>query len=236
MAEALQRDLAVSGLLALLGIALVQLVFFRSLRIVPLSALVVSVSLAWTLAVAVVTVGHLGALSLSFAALCIGMGDDALIHIAASTRRFADLPPPARMRRAVSRVGPAVVAATLTIIAAFASFSLSAFAGLAHTGLLAACGLLCNALLAVLLFPAIGAVWPPGPGPAGDTLIDRWLAGLSTLAQRRRLAVLGVAAALVVAALLVARGLRLLRGRGAAGPRRPAARGHGPRNRRGLRP
>jgi uncharacterized protein len=208
VSEALQRDLAVSSVLALLGVALVQLIFFRSLRLIPLSALVAGVALCGTLAVATLTVGHLNALSLAFAALFIGMSDDVLIHITAQTRRHLDERPGPRLVGAVTRVAPALLAATLTTVAAFLSFTLSAFAGLGHTGLLAACGLALNLVLAMIFFPALGTVLPPGPGPSGETRVDRVLEGLGGAAQRHRVAVVGVALLLGAGAAWAARELR----------------------------
>jgi uncharacterized protein len=208
ISAALQRDLAVSSVLAILGVALVQLLFFRSLRLLPLSALGAGVALCWTLAAAALTVGHLNALSLAFAALFIGMSDDVLIHITAAMRQFLSLPPAARLQRAVARVAPALVAATLTTVTAFLSFGLSVFAGLAHTGLLAACGLSLNLLLAVTLFPAAATLLPPTPGRPGVTAVDRVLDALGAVAQRRRWAVLLLCALLGGGAAWAARQLR----------------------------
>jgi predicted RND superfamily exporter protein len=208
MSAALQRDLTVSSVLAILGVALVQLLFFRSLRLLPLSALVAGVALCWTLALAALTVGHLNALSLAFAALFIGMSDDVLIHITAATRQFFALPPAARMQHAIARVAPALIAATLTTVTAFLSFGLSVFAGLVHTGLLAACGLAINLLLAVTLFAAAATLLPPGPGRPGTTRVDRALDILGVVAQRRRWGVLLVCLLLGGSAAWAARGLR----------------------------
>ena len=208
VSEALQRDLALSSVLALLGVALVQLLFFRSLRLLPLSALVAGVALCVTLAVATLTVGHLNALSLAFAALFIGMSDDVLIHITAHTRQHLDEPPGPRLVGAVTRVAPALLAATLTTVAAFLSFQLSAFAGLGHTGLLAACGLALNLVLATTFFPALGTLLPPGPGPSGETRVDRLLGRLGEATQRHRVVVVVVALVLGGGAAWEARALR----------------------------
>jgi predicted RND superfamily exporter protein len=204
LAQALRRDLTVSSSLALLGIALIQFLFFRSLRLLPLSSMVAAVSLAWTLALAAFTVGGLNALSLSFAALCIGMGDDALIHITAQTRQFSHLEVRPRLLNAIGQVTPALVTATLTIVAAFVSFLFSSFAGLAQTGILAACGLALNAFLAMCFFPALAVLFPPGPGPLGTTFIDRGLEWLSAVAQRRRIPVLIASLVLGLCSLLAA--------------------------------
>jgi len=207
IASALRRDLTVSSLVALLGVALIQLLFFRSLRLIPLSAATAGVALAWTLALAALGVGHLSALSLAFAALFIGMSDDALIHITAHTRRHLGERPAERLRLAVREVAPALITATATVVAAFLCFGLSTFTGLSHTGLLAATGLGLNLILALVFFPALAVLLPPGPGPSGTTLIDRWLEGLSELAQRRRLIVIVVAVLLGGGGLWAARGL-----------------------------
>lgn len=175
LSRTLRRDLTLSSSVALLGVGLVMLLFFRSLRLMPLSMLVTGAAVSWTLALAAVTAGGLNALTLSFAALCVGIGHDALIHITAASRSQTGHPQAQRLPRAIAVISPALVTATLTTIAAFLSFSLSSFGGLATTGLLAACGLALNLILALIFFPALAALLPPGAGPQRLTLIDRGL-------------------------------------------------------------
>jgi predicted RND superfamily exporter protein len=189
-AQTLKRDLTLSGLVALAGVMVVLLLFFRSIRLVPLAGVIGSLAVCWTLALAALTVGGLNALSLAFAALCIGMGMDALIHITARTREFSGESPTQQIQAAIQALAPAMLAASLTTVAAFLCFSRSSFAGLSQTGLLAASGLAITLLLTLVLVPAFSAL-VPGKRAAPRLLgLDRALGRLAHLIRRWRWAVL----------------------------------------------
>ncbi len=208
LSRILKQDLTLSSVLALLGVGLVMLIFFRSLRLMPLSILVTGAAISWTLALAAVTVGGLNALTLSFAALCVGIGHDSLIHITAASRTLTGHPPAQRLQLAIVRISPALITASLTTIAAFLSFSLSSFRGLAMTGLLAACGLTLNLLLAMFFFPALAALLPPGAGPGQATLIDRGLGRVVGLVVGRARGVLLAVVLLCGGAFYLSEGIR----------------------------
>jgi len=202
-ASTMRRDLTLSSILALCGVVALLLAFFRSVRLLPLAGLIGVLAVCWTLAVAALANSRLNVLALSFAALCIGMGMDALIHILAHTREVGG-PPEQRVVLALRSLVPALLAATLTTVAAFLSFSLSAFAGLSLTGLLAACGLCCTMILTLLLVPALGAPVAPARRP---TLLDRALAELARRVNAHRVLVLAVAGMLGGGAVWAATGL-----------------------------
>ena len=199
VARAMRRDLTLSSSVALGGVVLLLLWFFRSFRLLPLAALIGGLAVCWTLALLSVTGARLNMLSLAFAALCIGMGLDGLIHISARTREVTT--GDERVLRATQQLMPALLAASLTTVAAFLSFSLSAFEGLSMTGLLAACGLGLTLVLTLALAPSLAAPVPPLQGP---TVLDRVLAGLAALP---RVPVALVAVASGVGAAVAAAGL-----------------------------
>jgi predicted RND superfamily exporter protein len=207
ISRALRRDLVLSSVVALAGAALVLLLVFRTLRLLPLAALLSAVAVLWTLAVAAVGPGRLNALSLSFAALCIGLGMDALIHISARFRRGPEGAPGADLAAAIGGLGPALMTASLTTMAAFAAFALSSFAAFAQTGLLAACGLGFTLLLAVLLFPALARLARLRPLPGPGSRLDRGLARLADGLRRRRWPVSAGGVLLAAGAAVVALGL-----------------------------
>lgn len=211
ISRALRGDLTISGVAALVGAVVVLLLFFRSLRLIPLAALLSLVAVVWTLGIAAVTVGRLNALSMAFAALCIGLGLDGLIHVTARTRQFAARPASERPLRAIQVLAPAMLVAAVTTITAFLTFSFSSFAGLSHTGLLSACGLAFVLGLTLVLVPALGALSSRLSIPVqGDTStrVDRWLSGLVGVAVRGRWAILCLCVAWIPLALFVAGGLR----------------------------
>ena len=211
LSRTLQRDLMVSSTAALVGAVLVLFLLLRSFRLLPVAVAVSGVAVLWTLALAAVTVGQLNALSLCFAALCIGMGMDAMIHV---TTRARELRTPGQdgplIPAALASLGPALLAASVTTMAAFATFSLSSFAGFSQTGLLATCGLALTLALTLTLFPALATLiglrssrpdHPTGPPPRS---LDGLLARLSPWVRRHRWPVLAVALALGIGGAMAA--------------------------------
>jgi len=201
-AATMRHDLTLSSLVSLGGVLLLLLIFFRSFRLLPLAGLIGGLAVGWTLALAVLAGVQLNVLSLSFAALCIGMGMDGLVHITAHTRELAG----DRVQRVVASTTtlmPALLAATFTTIVTFLCFTLSSFSGLMLTGRLAACGLGLTLLLTLLLAPALGAAAPPG----WHAVRDRLLEAVGNGVQAHRGLCLVLAAAAAVVALFVARGL-----------------------------
>ena len=209
----LRRDLALSSTAALVAVIVVLLALFRSFRLLPLAGLVGGLAVCWTLAAAALVGGSLNLISLAFAALCIGMGMDALIHITATTREISG-DPRSRVTGAIGALLPALLASTLTSIAAFLAFSLSAFAGLSQTGLLAATGLAFTLVLTLVLAPALAV-----PAPAVVGRLDRLLLALSGAVQRRRLVVVLLAAATGAGAVVAARALTFSADIGRLAPR-----------------
>ena len=193
----LRRDLMISSTAALLGAALVLFLLLRSVRLLPVAAAVSGLAVVWTLALAAITAGRLNALSLCFAALCIGMGMDAMIHVVSRARELGGPRDRRRLRRrlipeALASVSPALLAASLTTMAAFATFALSSFAGFSQTGLLATCGLGLTLALTLVLFPALTALTGVAPTRRAGRL-DAALARMAAWVPRRRWLVLGAA-------------------------------------------
>ena len=201
-----RRDLQVSSVAATLGAVLLILLFFRSARLLPAAAVVSGLAVLGTLAVATLTLGRLNPLTLAFAAICLGLGVDPLLHVVARSRQFAGLPPPDRFAQTVGAVAPALLASNLTTILTFASFAGSSFRGLRHIGLLSACGLLLSLVLTLVVFPALAVLLPPGSGPAGPTALDRVMTWLPAALSRRRRVVLVTALAVVLGAAWIGRG------------------------------
>ena len=207
LSKVLRRDLMVSSAAALVGAALVLFFLLRSIRLLPVAMAVSGLAVLWTLALAAVTVGRLNALSLCFAALCIGMGMDAMIHVTSRARELAARPLGRRLiPEALSSVSPALLAASLTTMAAFATFALSSFAGFSQTGLLAACGLGLTLGLTLVLFPALAALTGLAPAHHGAVL-DKLLTRLVGWVPRHRWPILGVALTLGAVGALAATGL-----------------------------
>ncbi len=189
-------SLSMAAVLALLG-----LVLRRPAPLLVL-ALPLSLSMLWTLGLAAIWPGQLNAVTVAFAAILLGMGDDSLTHLYLRTREemAAGAGREEAILRALAATGPPIVVATLTTGLAFGTLMFVRFRGLSELGLIAALGMVVLLASSLLLFPALLSLWPsavaaPPPRlPVGPLLrFHRW-------ARSRRAAVLAAAALAVAGA------------------------------------
>jgi hypothetical protein len=119
-------------------------------------------STLWTLGMATIYPGHLNIVTVAFAAILLGMGDDSLTHLylrfreegrEGTTRAEA-------LRGALISTGPSIVVATLTSGLAFAALTFVKFRGLSELGIIAAIGLLNLLVSCLFLFPALLSLGP----------------------------------------------------------------------------
>jgi len=146
--------------LSLAAVALLLVVGLRGVRY-PFAAIVMlAVGMSWSFGMTTLTVGHLNILSVSFAAMLVGLGIDfAIVYL----ERYIDLRHGAATAReaivdAAGRVGPAIVTAAMTTSAAFFAAVLTDFAGVAELGIIAGSGILLCMAAALLVLPAFLAL------------------------------------------------------------------------------
>jgi uncharacterized protein len=209
-----RHDASVTSLLSIAGVALVYVFVVRrpALWLAILVPLVMST--VWTLGLASIYPGRLNMITVAFAAILLGIGDDAMLHMylreREERRRGARAPRSAAI--AFAATGTAVIVATLTTAAAFFALSFVRFRGLAELGVIAAMGMI-NLLAGVLLFfPAalalLAAREERAPKPSLRLPVAALLAIHDWSAARRR-AVLAGAAALTLLMLAAASGVRV---------------------------
>jgi len=202
----LVRTVAVSAIL--IGFLLVA--FFRG-PLVPV-ALILSVSagVVWTMAAMVLLRGGISVISISFAAILIGLGVDYGIHGASRFRQalLAGRERHAAMLLAFRQTGRAIVVSVLTTVSAFAVLTLARFEPVRELGQLVVMGIV--AILAASL--GVGASLLVLAGHDGNPvsrgrssgrlwdLLDRSVGFLVELAGRRSLTVVAIAALLTLVA------------------------------------
>jgi hopanoid biosynthesis associated RND transporter like protein HpnN len=142
--------------LALLGVAVLYLVVYRSWRYPLLTITTLVVGTLWALGWAAVTVGHLNILSATFAVMLIGLGDYGVLWVARydEERKRGESVEDA-MRRTAERAGPSIVTAAATTGLAFFAIMLADFKAVAELGWVAGSGILLCAASCVLLMPAM---------------------------------------------------------------------------------
>ena len=177
-------------------------------RVGLLLALMVPLALStlWTLGIAVIYPGHLNIVTVAFAAILLGMGDDSLTHLYLRFREEAveGVQRSAALTAALVSTGPSILVATLTSGLAFAALTFVKFRGLSELGIIAAIGLMSLLVSVLLLFPALLAMGPARitarEGRATLTVPMGAFIAFHHWAMRRRTLVLTLTAILTVAA------------------------------------
>lgn len=166
-------DMTLASILALVGVGLVFMLFFRSVVRPLLTLLSLVIGIAWSAGFATLAVGQLNFLSSVFGVILVGIGVDFGIHLLARYQQgLASHGDVGRaLEDAVVHVGKGNLTAALTTAVAFFSALLTDFEGLIQLGVIAGSGVLLCCLSMLLMLPAAlysldeGRVGPRGLHP-----------------------------------------------------------------------
>ena len=189
--DAIRHGLAVTTLLALLGIALIQLWAFRQLRALLLLFVPLGVGIALTVGFAKLAIGYVNLITAFIFGILFGLGNDFGVYALTRYReaRARDLPPDAALREAMPTLWSALRTAALTTAAGFLSLSLFEFRGFSQFGLIAGVGVLLALVATMAVFPPLVLVlhrfWPEAPVRADRTEGLRWIGRLTRPAVAR---------------------------------------------------
>jgi hypothetical protein len=154
----IQRDMLRSGLAALVGVVAVLYVLFRSVRAVLVLLVPLACGVAWSLAFAQLTLGHLNSMTSLISTVLVGIGIDAGIHFLGRIRR---VPPQVAdgeaIRAAFHELLVPLLVASFTTVGAFAVMATSEFPAFREFGILSAAGVMLCLLAMVTVFPALAA-------------------------------------------------------------------------------
>lgn len=161
--DEMRRSQADSIRAELLSFAGVMVLFFIGLRgfAHPLMGMAtLAVGMAWSYGFTTLVVGHLNILSIAFASIVIGLGNDFAIHILS---RYLDLRHHGRdVRHALVEtstiIGPGIMTGAITTALAFFCASFTSFLGVAELGLIAGGGILLCTVATFTFLPALIAV------------------------------------------------------------------------------
>src|SRR5262249_24745608 len=113
------------------------------------------VSLAWSLGVIALVVGHLSIFSVMFISIVVGIGTDYGIYFLCRFEEERGLRPTlGALRRTGERAGPGILLGALSATGAFAVLMLSAFQGIREFGFVSAVAILFAVVAMITLFPA----------------------------------------------------------------------------------
>jgi predicted RND superfamily exporter protein len=200
--EMLNRDLTLSGTVAMLLASLAFVLVFRRARALVAVMPPLLLGTIWTAGLATLFPGGLSAIAVAFMSVVIGVGVDTGVHVYAALleARRAGLAPNDAAASARRTTAKPVLFAAVTAGAAFAALALSDIEAVRQLGILCAGGEILTAIAIVLVTPEIGARLergePPPPPPHAWTRAIGWLT-----AHPLRAGVVGAVALLPIVAI-----------------------------------
>lgn len=154
--ELTSADMTRASILAVLGVCVLFVLFFRGLLRPLLATLSLQIGIAWTFGAATLLVGQLNLLSIVFALVLVGCGIDFGIHVLARYQRelAAGRTPREAARITIMQAGRGNLSGGLTTACAFFATTFTDFKGLAELGCIAGTGILLCLIAMLLVFPA----------------------------------------------------------------------------------
>ena len=155
-----QSDMIRASVLSFAFVGVLLLVGFRGWKHPLLAMVMLAVGMCWTFGFTTLSIGHLNILSVSFAAILIGLGIDFAIHYLSRYLELRhhgeDLGP--ALSSSSAGVGVGIVTAAVTTSLAFYCASFTEFLGVAELGLIAGSGVLICTAATFLVLPALVTV------------------------------------------------------------------------------
>ncbi|MBN2715209.1 MAG: MMPL family transporter [Deltaproteobacteria bacterium] len=158
------RDCLVAGIIAGVGVLLVFLLAFRSLRISLFLVLPLGAGLIWSAGFTALVYAHLTMITAYFAAVLFGLGVAFTIHIVGRFHEalLAGESKESALVTALTGAGPGVIAGGMTTAFAFLAIVFSEFQGFAEMGVISGAGILLILVANLSLLPAALLHWHPG--------------------------------------------------------------------------
>lgn len=155
-----QKDMTLASGISILGVGLIMFLGFRGFRHPGLAIAMLLISMTWAFGYTTLVIGHLNILSVSFAAILIGLGIDFAIHY---LTRYLELRHEGEhlrlaLLKSSSSVGTGIVTAAVTTALAFFCASFTSFLGIAELGIIAGGGILLCAVATFVVLPALIAL------------------------------------------------------------------------------
>ena len=160
----LRRGLVESSIVAAIGVYVLCLLFFRSLRQATIALLPLGVGILCTLGIVRLLYGELNLITSSFVAVLLGLGIDFSVHIISRTNEGLrdGLPAGEAVIAAVRKAGPGIVTGTIATSLAFLTIITTEFTAYAQLGVITAVGLGAIMVSTFFLLPAVTAATPQG--------------------------------------------------------------------------
>lgn len=152
-----RRDATMATIIALSGVALLFLLFWRGVGAPARALFSLAVGVSWTLGFITLYVGSLNILTAMFIPILIGLGIDYNVHLLEryGEERLRGHSPGDALAYTLQRAGKATVTGAITTVIAFYSLILTDFKGLVELGLITGSGLLLCLGAAFTVLPSL---------------------------------------------------------------------------------
>jgi hopanoid biosynthesis associated RND transporter like protein HpnN len=154
--EAMGQGAIFSGIGSLLAVLLILFRCLRSFKLLFATLLILIIGLTLTTGFAAVTIGHLNVISISFAALYIGLGVDFAIHMNLHYRDevIKKNDNPTAIKNALHSVGFSLFLCALTTSIGFLAFAPTDYKGVSELGLISGVSMFIALFLSLTVLPA----------------------------------------------------------------------------------
>lgn len=154
--QALSHDVPLTSAVATIGVLVLFIFGFRSVRQGLLGLFPLGLSLICTLAFVHFAFGGLNMMTSAFIATVLGLGIDFAVHLIAryNEARHRGEDSDTALRTAITRAGPGILTGALTTAGAFAALSVNEFKGFAEMGVITAVGLVLALVATITIGPA----------------------------------------------------------------------------------
>jgi hopanoid biosynthesis associated RND transporter like protein HpnN len=179
-----QTSMFYASILSFLGVAALMVMGFKGFRYPVLGNIVLVVGMAWSFGFTTFAVGHLNILSVSFAAMLIGIGIDySTVYLLRYLEcRHDGLDTIEAVIETGASAGPGILTAAISSSVAFFCAMLTDFAGVAELGVIAGGGILICTVAAFVVLPAVLVVADRrrGAQEIPKPLQSRWLRAVTS--------------------------------------------------------
>ncbi len=161
-----RKDIGIAGLVSLIFVGLILYIGLGSVRLVFVSLFTLLTGLIWTLGFAIIFIGSLNLMSITFIVLFIGLGIDYSIQICLHYKelRSSGLTNTEAILKGVRSVSNALILCSITTAIGFYAFVPTAYIGASELGLIAGTGMFLNLLANLTVLPALMNLMPPQKG------------------------------------------------------------------------
>jgi hopanoid biosynthesis associated RND transporter like protein HpnN len=176
--ESVTYGAQLAGVASLILVFVVQWVGLRSMKLLIITYVVLTMGLIFTAGFAGITVGHLNIISIAFASLYIGLGVDYAVHLCLyyRERRVRGYKNSDAIYHSMSGVGSSLFLCALTTSMGFLAFIPTDYSGVSELGIISGGGIFIGLLISVTVLPALFCVMPVNnPKPIKSAFAPQWI-------------------------------------------------------------